>query len=88
MEMITGRPLLKDEILERFQNMLKVNREYPKMGHFKVALRSGNDFVRYAKLEMTKNGETEIGYVLLPEFWQKGLWDGNSTSIGKYCKSG
>lgn len=73
MKMITGRPLLESETRDRFEKMLKVNLEIPEIGHFKVSLRTDGNFVGHSKLEMTKENEAEIGYVLMPEYWGKGL---------------
>ena len=73
MKMITGRPLLESETRERFEKMLKANREIPEIGHFKVSLRIDGNFVGHSKLEMTEGKEAEIGYVLMPEYWRKGL---------------
>ena len=72
MKMITGRPLSKNETQERLEKMMNINKEHPKIGHFKVSLRFGGDFVGHSKLEMTKKNEAEIGYVLMPEYWGKG----------------
>lgn len=73
MKMITGRPLTKDETRERFDKMLRINLEHPEIGHFKVALKTDNDFVGHSKLVMTENNEAEIGYVLSPQHWRKGF---------------
>ncbi|WP_034259250.1 GNAT family N-acetyltransferase [Aequorivita capsosiphonis] len=72
MEMVTGRPDPEDEARKRLEKMLKINRENPGIGHFKVSLLSDGSFVAHSKLEMTKENEAEIGYLLMPEFWRKG----------------
>lgn len=73
MKMITGRPIFESETRKRFEEMLKINREYPEIGHFKVSLRSDGSFVGHSKLEMTDGKDAEIGYVIMPEYWRKGL---------------
>ncbi len=72
MKLITGRPLLESETRERFERMLSVNLEYPEIGHFKVSLKSDGSYVGHSKLEMTKKGEAEIGYVLMSKYWGNG----------------
>lgn len=72
MKMVTGRPLLPNEIQKRYEEMLKTNSEYPHIGHFKVTIKDKGSFVGHSKLEFTKKGEAEIGYLMMPEFWGKG----------------
>lgn len=72
MKMVTGRPLLESEAAKRFDEMLKINQKYPEIGHFKIILRFGGNFVGHSKLEMTVKNEAEIGYLLMPEYWRKG----------------
>lgn len=72
MKMVTGRPLLRDEAEKRYKEMLKINLESPEIGHFKLSLSSDGGFVGHSKLEMTKKGEAEIGYLMMPDYWGKG----------------
>jgi RimJ/RimL family protein N-acetyltransferase len=70
--MVTGRPDIESEARKRLERMLLINQENPKIGLYKVSLRSNGNFVGHAKLEGTKKNEAEIGYLLMPEFWGKG----------------
>jgi RimJ/RimL family protein N-acetyltransferase len=72
MKMVTGRPDIESEARKRLERMLLINQENPKIGLYKVSLRSNGNFVGHAKLEGTKKNEAEIGYLLMPEFWGKG----------------
>ena len=73
MKMITGRPLLEEETRIRFELMLKINKEFPEIGHFKITLKSNGSFIGHSKLEMVDGREAEIGYVIMPEYWRMGL---------------
>jgi len=73
MKMVTGRPHLEQEARERLAKMLKINQEFPKIGHYKVTLRFDGDFVGHSKLMMTERNEAELGYLLMPEHWGKGF---------------
>lgn len=72
MKMVTGRPHLAHEAHERLTTMLKINQEFPKIGHYKVSLSLCGGFVGHCKVVMTERNEAELGYLLLPEHWGKG----------------
>ncbi len=72
MRMILGRPLLEDEARDRFKNMLHINKNSFKIGHFKISDKLTGQNIGQAKLEMTEVNQAEIGYLLSPEYWRKG----------------
>ncbi|MEM0517861.1 GNAT family N-acetyltransferase [Aequorivita flava] len=73
MKMITGYALSKEEAKDRFDKMLKINLESPEIGHFKVICAKDEAFMGHSKLVLTAEGEAEIGYVLMPQYWGKGF---------------
>ena len=72
MKMVTGHPDSKSEALKRFNDKLLIRHANPEIGRFKVTLLSDGSFVGHSKLEMTKENEAEIGYLLMPEYWGQG----------------
>lgn len=75
MAMITERALSKQEAATEFESMLLQNCIHEKFGHFKITDSDTGEFVGYGKLNLEHigNHQAEIGYMLLPEFWGKGL---------------
>jgi ribosomal-protein-alanine N-acetyltransferase len=75
MAMITERPLSEEEALEKFNYFLENNELYNSFGSFKVLEVDSSKLLGFAKLEITKEKpeEAELGYMLLPEFWGRGL---------------
>jgi len=82
MAMITERPLSKKEALKKFNYFIQNNELHRSFGSFKVLEVGSSKLLGFAKLEITKEkpNEAELGYMLLPEFWGKGL----GSEIAKY----
>jgi RimJ/RimL family protein N-acetyltransferase len=75
MAMITERALSKEEGLKKFNYFLGNNKLHKSFGSFKVLEVYSSKLLGFAKLEITKEKpqEAELGYMLLPEFWGRGL---------------
>lgn len=75
MEMITGKPMNEEEAKAKFTSILKCNNVNPKLGYFKITETQTGSFIGVAKLEIKEkeSTEAEIGYLILPEFWGKGI---------------
>lgn len=75
MKMITERELSFDEAKSRFDNIIKENQLHSNFGYFKIIEINTNAFIGLAKLSLANHnaGEAELGYMLLPEFWKKGI---------------
>jgi ribosomal-protein-alanine N-acetyltransferase len=75
MAMITERPLSLEEARTKFNHFLENNELHKSFGSFKVLEVGSSKLLGFAKLEITKekSQETELGYMLLPEFWGRGL---------------
>lgn len=75
MEMITERALGQDEALTDFDKIIINNQLDEKLGSFKIIDKKTNEFLGFAKLEIeTKESNTaELGYMVLPEHWGKGI---------------
>ena len=82
MAMITERALSKGEALKKFNNFLLNNELHKSFGSFKVLEVGSSKMLGFSKLETTEENpyEAELGYMLLPEFWGRGLGD----EIAKY----
>lgn len=74
MAMITERALPEAEARADFAALLANNLLHPAFGQFKV-LDAGGAFIGLGKLALESDGsrEAELGYMLLPEYWGKGL---------------
>jgi len=77
MAMITERALSKEEALKKFKHFLQNNKLHKSFGSFKVFEVTSSKLLGFAKLEIKNENrnEAELGYMLLPEFWGRGLGD-------------
>ena len=89
MAMITERALTKEEALKKFNFFLENNELHKSFGSFKVFDSASSKFLGFAKLEITKEKpeEAELGYMLLPEFWGRGLGDEIAKLLLEVAKS-
>ncbi|MCB0559230.1 MAG: GNAT family N-acetyltransferase [Lewinellaceae bacterium] len=69
MEHISGRALTEEEGSKRFEKALSFNLKDEETGNFMAHAREDGQYLGLAKLTVTNEGEAEIGYALLPEFW-------------------
>ncbi|MCB9267442.1 MAG: GNAT family N-acetyltransferase [Lewinellaceae bacterium] len=69
MEHIAGRALTTEEGRARFEKALSFNLKDGETGNFMAHTREGGQYIGLAKLTVAGEGEAEIGYALLPEFW-------------------
>lgn len=75
MAMITGRAISLDEAVKRYNSVLSNNKLHNLFGNFKVMEISTNKFIGSAllKVEERSSTEAELGYMLLPDYWGKGI---------------
>lgn len=75
MAMITERAIPREEATMDFEKLLKNNAIHPDFGCFKILSETDNAFIGLAKLTLASpdSTEAELGYMLLPEFWGKGI---------------
>ena len=75
MAMITERALPLSEAKEKFNLILKNNELKESFGNFKIIEASTNNFIGYGMLRIKEKDSTEaeLGYMLLPDFWGKGI---------------
>ncbi|MEO6682541.1 MAG: GNAT family N-acetyltransferase [Ginsengibacter sp.] len=75
MKYITGRSMTAKEAEEKFKNILYSNTLDPELGYFKITNNQTGNFIGVAKMEIKENesSEAEIGYLILPEYWGKGI---------------
>ncbi|HCT30036.1 MAG TPA: GNAT family N-acetyltransferase [Bacteroidales bacterium] len=75
MKMITGKAIKSEEAKNNFEKLIENNNLEPNYGSFKILNIETNEFLGLAKLEIKKNNrkEAELGYMLLPEHWGKGI---------------
>ncbi|MDO4251035.1 MAG: GNAT family N-acetyltransferase [Moraxella sp.] len=75
MAMITERAIPREEAKIDFEKLLKNNVIHPNFGCFKILDEADNTFIGLAKLELASpdSTEAELGYMLLPKYWGKGI---------------
>lgn len=75
MAMITERAIPLDEALENYNLILKSNQLHNSFGNFKIMEVSTNKFIGSALLKVkdTSPTEAELGYMLSPDYWGKGI---------------
>lgn len=81
MQMIAWKPMNMEEAKDKFKKILQVNTIHPELGYFKITNDKSGKFIGVAKIEMKEkhSKEAELGYLILPEFWRKGI-------VGKVAK--
>ena len=75
MQMITERALSYEEAQAAFTQLISNNQMHSAFGNFKILDSETHDFIGLAKLEIDQpNSSTaELGYMLLPQYWGKGI---------------
>ncbi|WML32804.1 GNAT family N-acetyltransferase [Clostridium sp. OS1-26] len=75
MAMITERAIPLDEARGNYNLLLSNNELQKSFGSFKVMELKTNNFIGLAKLKIEEMNakEAELGYMLLPEYWGKGI---------------
>lgn len=73
MAMITERALPRDEAMEDFEQRVSRNAIAEDFGYYKITDAASHAFVGLAKLEHAGNDDAELGYILLPEYWGRGI---------------
>lgn len=88
MDMITGNALSLEEAKTRFGKVLAGSLLHPDFGYYKI-IDKNSVFMGVIKLQIeTENPvEAELGYMLLPEFWGKGIAGRMSARLTEKVKS-
>lgn len=75
MDMITERVIPLDEATKNYNLCLNNNELHKSFGNFKIMEASTNKFIGSALLKVTEKNSTEaeLGYMLLPSYWGKGI---------------
>lgn len=75
MAMITERAIPYDEACHDFEKMLNDNARNAELGCFRITDANQRNFIGLAKLvHISEKPQTaELGYMLLPEFWGRGI---------------
>jgi len=75
MAMITERAIPIEEAKNNFKRIIQTNQIHPQFGTFKITDTLSKAFIGTAKLsvETPEANETELGYMLLPDWWGKGI---------------
>src|SRR5690606_29833217 len=75
MAMITERAIPLEEATSDYEQRMLENRFHHDFGHFKIIQEKSGDFMGVGKLEIetVDSAEAELGYMLLPKYWGKGI---------------
>lgn len=73
MEMITERAIPLEEAQGDFEKLMETNRTDEAFGNFKITNAETNEFIGLGKLVVQNSGEAELGYMILPKYWGKGI---------------
>lgn len=87
MKMITGKGLTEAEATARYQKLLEANKQHPYFGFFNALAKDGLQMIGLGKLTLTKEGEAEVGYMLLPAYWGKGYGTEISDCLIQYART-
>ncbi len=83
MAMITERSIPREEARHDFTQILADNRLHPIYGYFKITDARTQAFIGLAKLVVHADApeQAEIGYMLVPHYWGKGIGSTVAASI-------
>ena len=87
MRLISGKALSRDEALQKFEQVIKINNENDDTGYFGICLKGKGDFIGYGKMVMTETDEAEIGYSFLPEYWGRGYASEISEKLVEHARN-
>lgn len=89
MAMITEKPFGKVESEAGFERLLEQNKVLDDFGHFKIISTETGAFMGFAKLVVgyKEDTEPEIGFMLLPEFWGKGIAGHAARDLIRFAES-
>jgi|SRR5690606_3883819 len=75
MAMITERAISLDEAKSDFEKRMWENQFHSDFGHFKIVENESGQFIGVGKLEIEarNSDKAELGYMLLPTYWGKGI---------------
>lgn len=88
MQMISERAHAMDEAQADFAQLLSKNQYAVALGSYKILDAQSQHFIGLAKLELDQPNATsaELGYMLLPEFWGKGIGSQVATYLIDHAK--
>ncbi|MDL2297980.1 GNAT family N-acetyltransferase [Synergistaceae bacterium OttesenSCG-928-D05] len=74
MAQITERAIPEAEARADYERLLAENSRHEDFGSFRVVDTDSGDYIGLARISLneTNPGEAEIGYMLLPEYWDRG----------------
>ena len=89
MELITERAIPYDEAKSNFDKIIQDNDSHSIFGVYKITNDLTNEFIGLAKLTInsTDSNEAELGYMLLPEYWGKGIAGRVAKELIDFAKS-
>lgn len=75
MKMVSEEVMNLEEAKDKFNKILQTNKLHPVLGYFKITNDLTGKFIGVAKIELKEKSSTaaELGYLLLPQFWGKGI---------------
>ncbi len=87
MRYTTGKPYTLEEAKDKFQKVIEINNQYPKIGVFSVRIIHSNEYIGLSKITFIKDGEAELGYSILPKFWGVGYGTELTTTMVELAKA-
>lgn len=83
MAMITGRAIGHVEARRDYDRILSSNAIHPDLGHYRIIDAHTECCIGLGKLELTTVGAeiAELGYMLLPDYWGKGIAGQTAASL-------
>lgn len=75
MAMITERVIPLEEAKSDYEKRMLENQFHSDFGHFKIMEEKSDNFIGVGKLEIEApdSNKAELGYMLLPKYWGKGI---------------
>ncbi|HLT88156.1 MAG TPA: GNAT family N-acetyltransferase [Sphingobacterium sp.] len=75
MAMITERAIPLEEAKSDYEKRMLENEFHNNFGHFKIIEEESDNFIGVGKLEIEapNSDKAELGYMLLPKYWGKGI---------------
>lgn len=87
MRYVTRRMLTREEAIDRFKRALLINKENKDLGYWLAYEKQNGRLIAYLKIVYIGNGQHEVGYLVLPEYWGQKYASELTAALVQYAKT-
>ncbi|MCB0653433.1 MAG: GNAT family N-acetyltransferase [Saprospiraceae bacterium] len=87
MHYVSPQMLTPEEAIGRFERALLINRENKDFGYWLAYEKPAGRLIAYLKIVYYGNGQYEVGYLVLPEYWGQKYASELTAALVQYAKT-